>query len=97
MEHAECLVIVQRHQQRLYAKLRQRYADTAEVLFDRRKGERRRGGLYEGVERRGSIRRRVLDPGERAAWTDLRHLQVYRTGAGADLSGSPLSRGSLSA
>jgi hypothetical protein len=91
MDHAECLVIVQRHQQRLFAALRRRYAGTAEVLFDRRLGERRRGGRHEGVERRATDRRRVLEPTERAAWTELRHLQVLRggarAGAGADLSG----------
>jgi hypothetical protein len=96
MNQSERLIIVQRHQERLFAALRRRYAGTAEVLFDRRRAERRRGGPHEGVERRASDRRRSLQPPERAAWTDLRHLQVIRAGAAADLSGYRPSRDSLS-
>ena len=90
MEHAECLVIVQRHQRSLFAALCRRYAGAAEVLFDRGVGERRRGGRPEGVDRRVADRRRLLEPAERAAWTELRHLRAFRAGAragaAADLS-----------
>jgi hypothetical protein len=95
MDQGERLIIVQRHQRSLFAALRRRYAGTAEVLFDRRRGERRQGGHHEGVERRLSDRRRALEAPERAAWTDLRHLQVFRVGAAADLSGYRPSRDSL--
>ena len=97
MERSECLVIVQRHQHALYSKLQRTYRGSAEVVFDRRLGERRRGGPYEGADRRRQDRRRPLESAQRAAWTDLRHLQVVRTGGVAVFSGSPPSRDSLSA
>ena len=95
MERSECLVIVQRHQHDLYARLQRTYRGSAEVVFDRRVGERRRGGPFEGADRRRQDRRRPLEPAQRAAWTDLRHLQVFRGGVAAVLSGSRPSRDSL--
>jgi hypothetical protein len=70
------LIIVQRHQQTLYKTLRHANRGAAEVIFDRRQGERRRGQAYAGPERRQADRRRALSPDERARWTDLRHLVV---------------------
>jgi hypothetical protein len=75
------LIIVQRHQHALYKTLRQATRGTAELLFDRRQRERRRGGVYAGVERRHAHRRRVLSVEERARWTELRHLIVPRLAA----------------
>ena len=40
------LIIVQRHQQTLYKTLRHANRGAAEVIFDRRQGERRRSGVY---------------------------------------------------
>jgi hypothetical protein len=70
------LIIVQRHQQTLYKTLRHANRGAAEVIFDRRQGERRRGQAYAGPERRQADRRCALSPDERARWTDLRHLVV---------------------
>jgi hypothetical protein len=68
------LIIVQRYQHALYKTLRQANRGRAEVLFDRRRGERRRGGVYAGLERRQGERRRALSANERARWSELRHL-----------------------
>ena len=70
------LIIVQRHQQTLYKTLRHANRGAAEVIFDRRQGERRRPAAYAGLERRRGERRRALLPDERARWTDLRHLVI---------------------
>ena len=76
MRHPGQLIIVQRHQQTLYKTLRHANRGAAEVIFDRRQGERRRPGAYAGPERRRGERRRALLPDERARWTDLRHLVI---------------------
>jgi hypothetical protein len=72
------LIIVQRHQETLYKTLRHANRGAAEVIFDRRQGERRRGAAPPGVERRQADRRRAMTADERARWTDLRYL--VRTG-----------------
>jgi hypothetical protein len=74
MRSPDQLIIVQRHQQALFKTLRHANRGAAEVIFDRRRGDRRRGGAYAGVERRQGERRRALSPDERARWTELRHL-----------------------
>jgi hypothetical protein len=70
------LIVVQRHQETLYKTLRHANRGAAEVIFDRRQGERRRGGgvARAGVERRQTDRRRALTSDERARWTELRYL-----------------------
>jgi hypothetical protein len=76
MGRSDQLIIVQRHQETLYKTLRHANRGAAEVIFDRRQGERRRrGGVARtGVERRQADRRRALTADERARWTDLRYL-----------------------
>jgi hypothetical protein len=68
------LIIVQRHQETLYKTLRHASRGAGEVIFDRRRGDRRRGGVHAGVERRQAERRRGLTTDERARWTELRYL-----------------------
>lgn len=74
MSPSRHLVIVQRHQSAVYKTLRHAYRGAAEVIFDRRRGERRIGGAYSDSDRRQWERRRALSADERAGWTELRHV-----------------------
>ena len=74
-----CLIIVQRYQPELYEKLRREHRGAAEVIFDRRVGERRRGRHYSGEDTRRQDSRRRLTPAEHAQWAELRYLVVYRS------------------
>ncbi len=70
------LVIVQRYQPTVFKTLRHAYRGAAEVIFDRRHGERRVGGVYAGLERRQQERRRAWSVDERAGWTELHHMML---------------------
>jgi hypothetical protein len=78
MGRPDQVIIVQRHQETLFKTLRHANRGAAEVIFDRRQGERRRSGgvARAGVERRQADRRRALTADERARWTDLRYHVV---------------------
>src|SRR3990172_6075895 len=80
MRLPECRIIVQRYQGALYKALRQKFRGAGPVIVDGRHVERRRCGAYTGVERRRGERRRPLTPDQRAMWTELRHLVLYRSG-----------------
>jgi hypothetical protein len=74
MSPSQHLVIVQRYQPTVFKTLRHAYRGAADVIFDRRHGERRVGGVYPGLERRQQERRRALSADERALWSELSHL-----------------------
>jgi hypothetical protein len=74
MRAATQLIIVQRYQSAVYKTRRHAHLGTAEVIFDRRQGERRSRGAYSGSERRQGKRRRPLATEERACWTELRYV-----------------------